>query len=337
MDAVRRLHRVARGAGIDLSVSAEPILSYSNDAWRIGDTVLRICWRGDRERLPRESMLLMALPEVVPHAEVLDEGRVDDLTWMLTRSVEGEVLSEAWSGLDLRARRKTAQQMAETLAALHSWEPPEAVGRVLTARSDGWLLLDEGTDRRRYDDVVDSILGADVNPLPVERALALVEPARKLPGVDPAVVDAAAGRLEELAGFDPFSVDSEHAVVHGDAHLGNMLWQEGGLTALLDFEWARWGPPDLELQPFCRSEEEGHLPQALAWMAFDYPGLVAQSRLVERLWLYDLAAVLRHLLLWPPGDLTEIPSFHPVRRLPEMIKGPSYIERLLEPVTSCGR
>jgi Phosphotransferase enzyme family len=42
-------------------------------------------------------------------------------------------------------------------------------------------------------------------------------------------------------------------VVHGDAHLANVLWHDGRLAALLDFEWARIGPPDLELEAACRT------------------------------------------------------------------------------------
>ena len=42
--------------------------------------------------------------------------------------------------------------------------------------------------------------------------------------------------------------------VHGDAHLANVLRHDGRLAALLDFEWARIGPPDLELEAACRDD-----------------------------------------------------------------------------------
>ena len=329
MDVDERLRQVARVAGLDLSAGVEQIISYSNDAWRIGDTVLRVCWRADRERLVREAALLRSLPEEVPHVEVLDEGRVEDLTWMLTRRVEGHVLSEVWEDLDVATRRDAFRQLALTLEALHSWEPPLALARLLSARSDQWLRLDAGNGRRLYEDQVDSILGTDVNPLPVARALVLLSAARGMDGVDPALVDSVGARLAELAPFDPFSDDKDQVLVHGDAHLGNVLWRDGRLVALLDFEWVRWGPADLELQPFCRTLEEGHPAEALPELAASYPRLTSHPHVVERLWLYDLAAVLRHLLVWPPGDPAESPPFHPLHRLPEMVKGSEYIEGLL--------
>lgn len=329
MDSAERLGRVADEAGIDLAPGAEQILSYSNDAWRLNDTVLRICWRADRERLVREAALLRSLPEEVPHVEVVDEGSVDDLTWMLTRRVEGEVLSDVWPGLDLVTRREAVRQLAHCLESLHSWRPAQELESLLRHRSDIWLSLDAGTERRIYDDRVDSILGGDVNPLPIESAVALLEPARRLVGVDAGLVDAVGARFVELAPFDPLSDGSDRVVVHGDAHLGNVLWREGELVVLLDFEWARWAPADLELQPFCRSLEEGHPGEALEWLAADYPQLVEHPHLVERLWLYDLASALRHLLVWPPEASSDSPPFHPVYRLQEIVKGPEYLERLL--------
>ena len=44
--------------------------------------------------------------------------------------------------------------------------------------------------------------------------------------------------------------------VHGDAHLGNILWRDGRVVALMGFEWARLRPPDLELEPFLRGDPD---------------------------------------------------------------------------------
>ncbi|HEY0536298.1 MAG TPA: hypothetical protein VGD29_32325 [Actinoplanes sp.] len=40
-------------------------------------------------------------------------------------------------------------------------------------------------------------------------------------------------------------------------HLANALWKDGRLTALLDFEWVRLGPPDLEIEPYLRADVTG--------------------------------------------------------------------------------
>src|SRR2546430_2805513 len=136
---------------------------------------------------------------------------------------------------------------------------------------------------------MEAITGADVNPLPVARALLLIDPAKRLPGVDSGLIDALAARLNELRSIDPFISGEEAVVVHGDAHLGNVIWDGDRLAALLDYEWARLGPPDLDLQPFLRVEEEGHPGELMADLQRTYPALFGHSQLLERLWLYDLA------------------------------------------------
>jgi len=61
-----------------------------------------------------------------------------------------------------------------------------------------------------------------------------------------------------------------------------------------------------------------------------YPDIAAHPRFVERLWLYDLSATLRDLLVKAPLPATgDLPSWHPKRRLPMVLAGPGYIEALL--------
>lgn len=43
--------------------------------------------------------------------------------------------------------------------------------------------------------------------------------------------------LERLRHLDPFMVPTSGTVVHGDAHLNNVIWNGARVAALLDFEW----------------------------------------------------------------------------------------------------
>ena len=258
-------------------------------------------------------MVVAALPASIPHAEVLDAGAVGDLTWMLTRRLPGRSLGEHWPALGPSSRRDAFAQLADALRALHGWTPPPDV-----AEEVRWRPPVHDTD---------TIIGVDLNPLPVDRALALVPAARNLAGVDHGLIDAVADRLTQLRHLDPFTTGEATVVVHGDAHLGNILWHGGRLVALLDFEWARWGAADLELQAFCRLE--GLAPEALAWLTESYPGLRAHPRWIERVWLYDLAETLRYLLIWPPSADGALPEFHPLVRLRDMVDGPDYLQVML--------
>ena len=61
---------------------------------------------------------------------------------------------------------------------------------------------------------------------------------------------ARAGELEErLLGFPPAA--RPPALVHGDYHLGNLLFTDGGVVAILDWEIAELGQPPLDEAALC--------------------------------------------------------------------------------------
>lgn len=310
VDSEARLRLVADAANLTIDAQPIPLPSDSNDAWKIGELVLRICWRGDRTRLQREALVLEHLPDDVPHVRLADAGVTDDLSWTLTHWVPGTMLSHGWADRDPAERRTAAQQLGQAVRALHAWEPSPEVRATLAARP---LQSD-----------IDDVIGADLNPLPVDRALRLLEPALHLAHVDPHLVARLGEQIERLRHLDPLSASTSGAVVHGDAHLNNVIWN-GSRVTLLDFEWVRLGPPDLELQPLLNSYGAVVRPLIDA-----YPGIVAHAQVVERLWLYDLAATLRDLIIKPVAPDGDLPSWHPLRRLPKILRGPDYIEALLD-------
>lgn len=327
-----RLNRVLADAGLDLGGGAVPLLSYSNDTWRIGSCVLRICWRGDVRRLEREALLAALLPSEVRYPALIGAGRTGELTWTVTRWIDGVPLAEAWPRLNRHERRSAVDQLAQALAALHQWSPPKHPAGLLDAQQDVVDLSDSV-----------SVVGATLNPLPLDRAFALADHARVLPFVSPQLIDAVLKRLHDLAVHDPYSDPAEHIVVHGDAHLSNVLWGGGAMVGLLDLEWARLGPPDLELEPFLRGvdwsgREPESMPAAemavvLGWLADSYPGLFASPNLIQRLSLYQLTSTLRDLFTWPaaPTPPDRLAPDHPLNLLPMFAKSSSHLERLLAP------
>lgn len=171
-----------------------------------------------------------------------------------------------------------------------------------------------------------AIVGADTVPLPIPRALALVDPLKSLDHVDPVVVDAAVERMTDLADAD---LTSARHIIHGDVYIGNVLVQDGRISALLDLEFARLGPADLELISVVRAmDAERRLgiirPPLLDWLEQDYPELFAAPDLDRRLWLYALAYTLRHILFWPPDrpEHAGLEPAHPVHTLRRLIEGP---------------
>lgn len=119
-------------------------------------------------------------------------------------------------------------------------------------------------------------------------------------------------------------------MIHGDIHLRNVVAAGSSLQTLLDFEWVRLGPPDLDLQAFLRAEQEAESDDVISRLAAHYPRIVAQPRVVERLWLDDLACTLRDVIVCPATAAPEhLRSHHPLRRLPVIVDSPAYIEQPL--------
>jgi hygromycin-B 7''-O-kinase len=312
VDSGARLRIAAQAAKVTIDAAPTRLPSDSNDVWKIGDLVLRICWRGDQARLQREAIVLEHLPNEVPHVRLADAGVADDLAWTLTHWVPGSMLSDAWPILDPVPRRTAAEQLGHAFRALHDWKPSPEVRAALAART----MHLETSD----------VIGADLNPLPVDRALRLIEPATHLENIDPELIVQLGEQLERLRSVDPLTNTSEGAVVHGDAHLENVIWDGSRLVALIDFEWARLGPPDLELQPLFVFHDAASLMRSIITA---YPDIAAHPRFVERLWLYDLSATLRDLLVKAPlPDTDDLPSWHPKRLLPVIVADPGYIEAL---------
>jgi hypothetical protein len=179
------------------------------------------------------------------------------------------------------------------------------------------------TPRPGPDPALPDVIGADVLPLPYHRLTRLLGPARALPDGDPGLIDALAGRLDELAGYDPFgAADADRfGCVHGDAHLHNVLWHNGSVV-LLDFEWVRLGPPDLDLEPLIRVEPDGtpDLRAVLGWLAETHPAAFAAPDLVYRLWLYQLASTLRWVMTDPAHPAPALAALRGIVDTPDHLR-----------------
>jgi aminoglycoside phosphotransferase (APT) family kinase protein len=324
-ESARRLAAVCAAAGLAPTEPPTPVVSYSNDTWlldsRHGSAVLRICWRGDITRLDREAAVGGSGPAEFGYPEILGHGSADDggqpLRWTLTRRLTGQPVDLTWPGLSRAARRSAVARLADMLRVLHDWRPPAEVARLVRDRP----ALDLGSS--------ESIVGADMNALPLPRAQALAGFAARLPFVDAGLVRAALAAIEALADLAPVVDDpSVTGLIHADVHLNNLWWDGSRVAALLDFEWVRFGPRQLELERLADNADvdvrEGLdvYPQTLAWLLADYPQLADAPRMPDRLRLYALTQALRQLFAWPPDrPEPQLPHDHPLVRLRRLVDG----------------
>ena len=309
--AAYRLEKLTRTLPFAVS-GAVLVPSNNNDVWRVEAGYLRVAWRGDRSRLAREAGLLQALGEFLPVPRVLDCGGDDLLSWSLTAEVPGIAYEHLCVRPAPPGLRGLAREIAALLRALHSWPVPRELAGLL--RRSG---KDPDPLRRA---------GSELVLLPPASALELIPLAHQLPFVDHGVLDAAAGRLSELADAAPARGE---VALHGDFYLGNILIHGDHVSGLMDFEFARMGPPDLELISLIRGlDAESRLgvrrPPLLTWLAEDYPDLFDTPDLDRRLWLYALAYTIRHVIFWPPdrAEADGLDPAHPLHTLRRLIDAP---------------
>ncbi|MDX8144701.1 phosphotransferase [Lentzea sp. BCCO 10_0061] len=188
-----------------------PVSSRSHHVYVGADVVVKLIAADDHSRLDREIALAPHLPPGLT-APLLASGQRHDVRYAVYTRVPGTAPGMDLPGTGERAALDLARQAIERLDALHAWTPPEPAGLILAE------VLDHG-----------GFTGRD----------ALVAQTEKLAGVvPPNVLDG----LKAIASRAP-----EHALntvpVHADCHWDNWLANGTELTALLDFEWARFGDP----------------------------------------------------------------------------------------------
>jgi aminoglycoside phosphotransferase (APT) family kinase protein len=311
--AQRLLQEIGLGRA-DEAVERAP--SLGNEVWVLNDQVLRINPAPGSHRLRTEAALSAALPAGVGHPTVIESGTSRVGEWLLCERVAGEPLSRVWSGLDETRRRRVVHDLAHRLRLIHTTPPPAAV-------DEAW---------RESPHVIEP-----------DRLVDLLARARRLPHVDTDVID---GARQLVARWAPFLDDeSEWVLVHGDLHFENVLCADGRLTAVLDFEFARRAPRDLDLATLLRfcADPRLHVAddyageirasdyrQVPGWLWEEYPELFAAAHVRERMALYLLAFDLSQLVSTPPKTPTaDLPPFHPYHRVRRTVDGRDELARFV--------
>jgi aminoglycoside phosphotransferase len=315
-----RARLALESAGLDPSLPLDRASSVTNEVWLSEAYAVRINRRPD-QRLRREASLGPKLPAEVGYPEVVAYGGAIGNDWLIVARRPGIVLSRAWPTLETDERRKAIRMLAAKLRALHSVSCPRDLPAI-----DAPQLLDGGRIP-----CVQPLLDA------IEQAIGLQYVDKSMLGDAHAFVRANATTLE------PFAVST---LIHGDLTFENVLWdpERREVSAVLDFEWARAGPRDLDLDVLLRfcaypflhvAEDYEHLtrPEDYApvpwWLSEDYPELFNYPNQLERVKLYSIAYDVRELLAFPPrGPIRDLSEQHPHHRLLRTLRSTSYLDRL---------
>jgi len=309
-------------AGFEPNIPIERASSVTNEVWMTRDAVLRINTQGD-QRLRREALVAAVLPEGIGYPHLIAYGGDLSSDWLVIERVPGRPLSRCWPVMPKADRRDAVEQLGARLRLLHSTRAPD----LPPLRDQPHLLLPE---RRGSDAVAPLVAG--------------LRRAAGLPRVDPRLMMDLEAMVEETAAaIEPFDAPT---LVHSDLTFENVLWDpaQRRVTAILDFEWARCGPADLDLDVLLRcvaypklhvAADYEHLTkhedyaEVPWWLSEAYPELFSFPRQLDRVRLYAIAWDVRELLRFPPNcELGELHPAHPYHRLMRTINGTSYLDTM---------
>lgn len=315
--AIVRARKALEEAGLDSDVPLERASSVTNEVWLSPKYAVRVN-RHPNQRLHREAFLGPRLPADVGYPAVVAYGGTIGADWLVAERRPGGVLSRAWPTMTRDERRRAVAQLATLLRRLHDTPAPPDLPPTNCPQ----------------------LLSPDTIPA-VAPLLDGLDRLAELPHVDPGFVTELRAAARDLAVvIEPFRSTT---LIHGDLHFENILWDGYVVTALLDFEYARPAPRDLELDVllrFCaypflhvapdyedqtRAEDYAEIPW---WLCDEYPELFEHPRCYDRVRLYCLAYDVRDLLEIPPNrPPRELPDLHAYHRLERLLRGESHVDR----------
>jgi hypothetical protein len=216
-DAARAIAMVALGRDPGPMATVE---SSSHHVYVSSDVVVKIIDAAGHSRLDREIALAPYLPAGLA-APLFDSGLyrlgTRDVRYACYARVPGAAPGMGMPGVDGATARLLAEEAVQRLDGLHNWKPP---GHAVQT-------LGEPLDHGGF--VSQAALFAEIENLAALDRDEIV-PRRLLVGLT---------AIAERAPLHARAV----VPVHADCHWGNWLACGRSVTALLDFEWARFGEP----------------------------------------------------------------------------------------------
>jgi hygromycin-B 7''-O-kinase len=309
--ALARAKHALAAAHLDTNVELTRASSVTNEVWLTPQYAIRVNRRPDH-RLRREAKIGPHLPKEVNYPEVIAYGTGTGFDWLVVRRRAGNVLSRCWPTMAPAARRLAVRQLAYMLRALHQATSP--VG-----------LEDAGAPQ---------LLQGGQGQNPTTPLLVGLDKARGLDNVDTAIIDAVIDIVRGTARYlEPFDVQT---LIHGDLTFENVLWDGEQVTALIDFEWSRAAPSDLDLDVMLRfcAFPDLHVAEDYAEQTKpeDYPHLFSFPHALDRLRLFAIAYDVRDLLAFPPEmPPTKLSPEHSVNRLTRLATRRSYLDNFAGP------
>lgn len=311
-----RARQALRSARLPYQDDLERASSTRNEIYLSSRHVVRINTRASH-RLRREALLYEHLPQHHWSPRLAATGGETGADYLIVERKPGAPLAHAWPELTTIQRRRAIEQLAGGLQAIHATPTPDNVPRLKTTPH-----------------LLDSEAAPPVRPL-----LAGLERLRDDPNLDSGIIslaiDYVVDHWSHLGGLP------ESHLVHGDLTFENVLWDGRNLSAVIDFEWSRGAPADLDLDVLlrcCALPEDHVAPQfknltraddyadVPTWLTEFYPALFEHPNLAERLILYALSFEVNDLLGRNTStSRSDHSAHHPYSRLVSLVSSGGHV------------
>lgn len=318
MTARLRAHSVLHDIGVPAGAQVvDRAPSLANEVWINGEVVLRVNPVPGSRRLHHEVFVAEQLAPEIGYPPILGHGAARAGEWLLLERVPGVVLSRAWPDMPTRARREAIHDLGARLRAIHQTPAEVCFGA-------DWVppFLDHDRLESPHHPTAASLRRLTID-------------LRTFGAVDDSLLDGAAGLIDRLG--EHLDAEDTWQLVHGDLHFENVMYHQGHITAVLDFEFCRPGPRDLDLAMLLRfcAEPQLHIAADYGtslrtddfrlvprWLEAEYPELFSAPQLRDRLTLYNLGFDLWELLRHPPlHGLANLVPQHPYHRVRRAVEG----------------
>ena len=198
--------------------TAERAGGWTNNVWLNDNVVLRLSNEKDGDRIHREAERTKTLPSLVGYPNDIAVGVADGYEWSLSERIQGQVLSSVWNKLSWNEKAAAVRQIIIIMDGVHS----VAANRVehLTLKTAWYNQFDRNSflnDIERY----------------VTQKIFTPEQGRIL--------------CDIVERFYIRNTCAAPVLCHGDITPDNLLWYDGNVISLLDFEHSVIAPRQLDI------------------------------------------------------------------------------------------
>jgi aminoglycoside phosphotransferase (APT) family kinase protein len=278
-----------------------------NQVYRINESlILRIGGRGDAyQRFSRETRIIQDLQNQIPIAGITAFGVYENWVYQVQPYVVGEKLYRVWKGAAGKQKDSLIRQLTTCMRTLHARRFP-AFGSA----------YDPGNTQTSWPAYFDNLFHQTLKDL---RTHKLSFPADLLMDVE-----------HFYDKNKHFLQEDTPCLVHADLNPGNILVNDGHITAILDFEYAMAAPREYEcvgIEQFCLYPNDYAELEYEIYTTADfadyfqrivrfYPDVFASPHLRQRVDLYAIESGIHSFLEWGKEHpvMSADARMHPVAR-----------------------